>query len=87
MDANDIADRINKKRGPIHGKRRKNRMVTFVKTPPIVSVVKVGRNAPCPCGSTQKFKRCCGRVKRELSDGITAGTDNNHPIEVLRDDG
>lgn len=21
---------------------------------------KVGRNDPCPCGSTQKFKRCCG---------------------------
>lgn len=23
--------------------------------------VKVGRNAPCPCGSGRKFKRCCGR--------------------------
>jgi hypothetical protein len=22
---------------------------------------KVGRNAPCPCGSRKKFKRCCGR--------------------------
>jgi len=22
---------------------------------------KVGRNAPCPCGSGSKFKRCCGR--------------------------
>lgn len=22
---------------------------------------KVGRNAPCPCGSGRKFKRCCGR--------------------------
>jgi hypothetical protein len=21
---------------------------------------KVGRNAPCPCGSTKKYKRCCG---------------------------
>jgi uncharacterized protein YecA (UPF0149 family) len=20
----------------------------------------VGRNDPCPCGSGQKFKRCCG---------------------------
>ncbi|WP_205729202.1 UPF0149 family protein [Ferrimonas aestuarii] len=25
------------------------------------SVVKAGRNDPCPCGSGQKFKRCCGR--------------------------
>jgi len=22
---------------------------------------KVGRNAPCPCGSGKKYKRCCGR--------------------------
>jgi SWIM/SEC-C metal-binding protein len=22
---------------------------------------KIGRNAPCPCGSGQKFKKCCGR--------------------------
>lgn len=22
---------------------------------------KVSRNAPCPCGSGRKFKRCCGR--------------------------
>jgi hypothetical protein len=25
---------------------------------------KVGRNAPCPCGSGRKFKRCCGRPRR-----------------------
>lgn len=24
----------------------------------------VGRNAPCPCGSGSKFKKCCGRVRR-----------------------
>ncbi len=23
---------------------------------------KVGRNAPCPCGSGKKFKKCCGRI-------------------------
>ncbi len=22
---------------------------------------KTGRNAPCPCGSGQKFKKCCGK--------------------------
>ncbi|HIC86576.1 MAG TPA: hypothetical protein EYP06_09830, partial [Desulfobacterales bacterium] len=21
---------------------------------------KVGRNAPCPCGSGKKYKKCCG---------------------------
>jgi uncharacterized protein len=25
------------------------------------SAPKVGRNDPCPCGSGQKFKKCCGR--------------------------
>jgi preprotein translocase subunit SecA len=33
-------------------------------TGPIKPIVnkepKVGRNAPCPCGSGKKFKRCCG---------------------------
>ncbi|MEA3547140.1 MAG: SEC-C metal-binding domain-containing protein [Thermodesulfobacteriota bacterium] len=23
----------------------------------------MGRNAPCPCGSGKKYKRCCGRKK------------------------
>ncbi|TKW62076.1 MAG: hypothetical protein DI628_00320 [Blastochloris viridis] len=24
-------------------------------------VVKIGRNDPCPCGSGQKYKKCCGK--------------------------
>lgn len=32
--------------------------------PPVVAPLatgpKIGRNAPCPCGSGRKFKRCCG---------------------------
>lgn len=34
-------------------------------TPPTKTaeiVAKVGRNAPCVCGSGQKYKRCCGRA-------------------------
>jgi len=27
--------------------------------PAIRSAPKVGRNAPCPCGSGAKFKKCC----------------------------
>jgi preprotein translocase subunit SecA len=23
---------------------------------------KVGRNAPCPCGSGKKYKKCCGKA-------------------------
>jgi SWIM/SEC-C metal-binding protein len=26
----------------------------------VVSETKVGRNAPCPCGSGKKYKKCCG---------------------------
>ncbi|MCK5517119.1 MAG: SEC-C domain-containing protein, partial [Desulfobulbaceae bacterium] len=24
---------------------------------------KIGRNAPCPCGSGKKYKKCCGKEK------------------------
>lgn len=27
---------------------------------PLFSDVRLGRNAPCPCGSGQKYKKCCG---------------------------
>ena len=33
---------------------------TMVKPKPVVSS-KVGRNDPCPCGSGQKYKKCCGK--------------------------
>ncbi|WP_315780083.1 UPF0149 family protein [Bradyrhizobium sp. SZCCHNPS1003] len=33
----------------------------FIEQPnPFASFGKVGRNDPCPCGSGQKYKRCCG---------------------------
>ncbi len=28
-------------------------------SPTVHSIPEVGRNSPCPCGSTLKFKRCC----------------------------
>ena len=36
----------------IHWKYRKGR-------PAMPTKVTVGRNAPCPCGSGRKFKKCC----------------------------
>jgi len=33
---------------------------TMVKPKPI-TVIKVGRNDPCPCGSGLKYKKCCGK--------------------------
>jgi len=32
-------------------------------TAPIRKAPEPGRNTPCPCGSGQKWKRCCGRVQ------------------------
>lgn len=32
---------------------------TLAKTP--VTVIKIGRNEPCPCGSGKKYKKCCGK--------------------------
>jgi len=30
-------------------------------TKPKIIEEKVGRNAPCPCGSGKKYKKCCGK--------------------------
>ena len=30
---------------------------------PVETAPKVGRNAPCPCGSGKKYKKCCGAVR------------------------
>ena len=31
------------------------------KPPLALRAVKIGRNAPCPCGSGNKYKKCCGK--------------------------
>ncbi len=28
---------------------------------PMIAEKKVGRNEPCPCGSGNKYKKCCGK--------------------------
>lgn len=28
---------------------------------PLLTAPKIGRNDPCPCGSGQKYKKCCGK--------------------------
>lgn len=32
-------------------------------------MAKIGRNTPCPCGSGEKYKRCCERKEAELRAG------------------
>jgi len=37
---------------------------------------KLGRNAPCPCGSGKKYKKCCmGKDKLKVKKGTTDSTD------------
>ncbi|MCM8762725.1 MAG: SEC-C metal-binding domain-containing protein, partial [Candidatus Omnitrophica bacterium] len=33
----------------------------YSKPAPYIAGKKVGRNAPCPCGSGKKYKKCCGK--------------------------
>ena len=41
--------------------RTGNRAATITpKRQPLVLTPKIGRNAPCPCQSGRKFKKCCG---------------------------
>jgi uncharacterized protein YecA (UPF0149 family) len=32
------------------------------------AVARTGRNAPCPCGSAQKFKNCHGAIRFEVEE-------------------
>jgi peptide deformylase len=34
----------------------------IVSAPIVRESVKIGRNDPCPCGSSKKYKKCCGKV-------------------------
>ncbi|WP_448215641.1 UPF0149 family protein [Endozoicomonas sp. 2B-B] len=38
----------------------RTRWEAITETPDPVSVTKIGRNDPCPCGSGKKYKKCCG---------------------------
>lgn len=39
-------------------------LVTNVANVPVIAERKVGRNDPCPCGSSKKFKQCHGRLHK-----------------------
>ncbi|MGH3256321.1 MAG: SEC-C metal-binding domain-containing protein [Streptosporangiaceae bacterium] len=48
------------------------RALTVQSSGPPARAVKVGRNAPCPCGSGKKFKKCCGSPLHRDSCGRDA---------------
>jgi uncharacterized protein len=43
---------------------------------PIRHAPKIGRNAPCPCGSGQKYKRCHGAVESVQAAGNQGNSDD-----------
>ena len=51
----------------IFSKRNENR-VTF----PTLQRTQIGRNDPCPCGSGNKFKKCCAKVNDTKSAQLNA---------------
>lgn len=34
---------------------------------------KINRNAPCPCGSGLKYKKCCGAKEKSRLEGLSPG--------------
>jgi SWIM/SEC-C metal-binding protein len=43
------------------GEENINELTVLLNTPKTIVLEKTpGRNAPCPCGSGKKFKKCCG---------------------------
>ncbi|MGI6639434.1 MAG: preprotein translocase subunit SecA [Desulfobulbus sp.] len=54
--------RIARERQLEEAKRLNNQAEEATKNKPVKrGEEKIGRNAPCPCGSGKKYKRCCGR--------------------------
>ena len=54
-------------------------------------MAKVGRNDPCPCGSGQKYKRCCLPREEAAAAERAAGRarevePSTAPLEILSDD-
>lgn len=54
--------------GTTHDVFKKYRRVSL-EQPPLPHAVRVGRNAPCPCGSGKKYKRCCAVSPQPRSTG------------------
>lgn len=46
--------------GVFTAETRKKLILEQKKSRTVINEVKVGRNDPCPCGSTKKYKKCCG---------------------------
>jgi hypothetical protein len=47
-------------------------------------VAKIGRNAPCPCGSGKKYKKCCeAEPVRKTRFAVVSGGGPEAPTDLL----
>lgn len=44
----------------------------------------IGRNSPCPCGSGEKYKKCCGLLVTRSRDDNSKIPDERHAHEMLQ---
>jgi uncharacterized protein len=51
-----------------HFERARRQRARAQAAAPVPRESKIGRNAPCPCGSGLKYKRCCGASKAEFNE-------------------
>ncbi len=42
-------------------------------------MAKIGRNAPCPCGSGRKYKKCCGFSMNQRASGPVPSSNSIPP--------
>ncbi len=54
--------RVNVVKAPEQRQTTENRYQEEGPARPVRREKKIGRNAPCPCGSGKKYKKCCGRA-------------------------
>lgn len=55
--------RMEKLAQDVRDERRQDELLRLRETREQSSLRAAGRNAPCPCGSGEKFKRCCGKAQ------------------------
>jgi len=46
---------------------------------------KIGRNAPCPCGSGKKYKNCCGANKTTTAQAEKDAADDKAADEAEKE--
>lgn len=63
-----MKSRITGKPADVCTRVRKTSNISFLSEDTFCPPADSHRNAPCPCGSGKKYKRCCGKSDQRRSD-------------------